>query len=1098
MLKEFEKKLKIADLFQAFPIGIVITNLDGEILLANQHTERMFGYLQEELFGKPIETLIPKGFTGHQKRGEKFIAKPHSRTVVEGLELTGLRQDGNEFPVEITLSVIDTENESLVITTIRDITKHKQAEDEIGKLNKELERRVEERTEELRISEEHYRLLADNATDLIWTMDLEGMFTYASPAIEKLIGYTVEEFTGLHFADVVTPGSFEIAVVVFNEILAAISAKKPFTLSNRLELELIRKDNTTFWVDVVPSILYDGNGVAVGIMGVSRDISERKQAEDALNRSEILFRAITEQSGDGISLADADGNYVIVNPSFCQMTGYSQAELLTMKVSDLVPQETELSLFPKVKSGLSGQREVYLKRKNGVLFLADIRGFPISLENRSYVLGIIGDVTERKKMEIALQESEARYRSVVEDQTEYISRMKPDWSLTFVNERFAELLVTPREELINTNYFQYISENAQQAARKQIEALSPSNPVVTGDYYSVDKEKWLQWTCRGFYDEDGNLIEIQTVGRDVTVQKQAEKLLMEQTTILEHSYSLISALSRVATKIQSTLDPQQVYETLDNELLQISIPFFVALLDPEDQSLVIQHAALGEKKLAVVEKLAEVSTKGFRIPREKFLLYEEVIEKKQTQISYDIVPILKAAIPILPSVTFKKLVSAVGFDENTVIIFLPLLAEEQIVGMFAVWGPDLEEDDIPAFSIFAGQLTNTIRISELFEQAQAASQAKTEFLSRMSHELRTPLNSILGFAQLLEISQKEPLTDKQHAQVNQIVEGGQHLLDLINEILDLSRIEAGRLQISLEPARVGDVIRESCDLTMPLADHQDIQIDIPVEIDSDLYIMADRQRLKQVFLNLMSNAVKYNHPGGSITITHEIRSDQHVRISVKDTGPGITPQNLSKLFLPFERLGINTSGVEGTGLGLAVSKRLVEMMDGEIGVESTVHEGSTFWVEFPIIATPDHGIPRNETGPLALLSESPISILYIEDNPANYELVKQTLAEYPKVELLGADRAEAGLEIALHQSPDLILLDLHLPGMSGKEALRHLKRHDATSSIPVVMLTADVTPTRIKEMKQFGADAYLTKPLNIKEFIQILDDFMKGKEFKYD
>jgi len=369
---------------------------------------------------------------------------------------------------------------------------------------------------------------------------------------------------------------------------------------------------------------------------------------------------------------------------------------------------------------------------------------------------------------------------------------------------------------------------------------------------------------------------------------------------------------------------------------------------------------------------------------------------------------------------------------------------------------------------------------------EAASAAKSEFLSRMSHELRTPLTAILGFSELLGF---EDLTDHQQANLRHISMAGQHLLALINEVLDISRIESGTMSLSAEPVDVTDVLDELVVLLGPQSGGRRVTVDVS-QIDCGVHVMADRQRLKQVLLNLMSNAIKYNRDGGSVRVVCR-RADGQLRIEVADEGYGLTQDQVERLFRPFERLGAEIGSIEGTGIGLALSKGLIEAMGGRIGAVSIVDRGSTFWIELPLTAGPlESASIETQPPPAAPPGGASHTVLYIEDNQANRRLVQEILARRPRITLLLATHGSRGIEVAREQQPELILLDLHLPDMPGREVLRALQGDPATRDIPVLVVSADASAGQEARLREDGASGYLTKPLNVNGFLAEVDEVL--------
>jgi PAS domain S-box-containing protein len=374
--------------------------------------------------------------------------------------------------------------------------------------------------------------------------------------------------------------------------------------------------------------------------------------------------------------------------------------------------------------------------------------------------------------------------------------------------------------------------------------------------------------------------------------------------------------------------------------------------------------------------------------------------------------------------------------------------------------------------------------------AEEASLAKSEFLSRMSHELRTPLNAILGFGQLLEMDGVEA----QRQSVEQILRGGRHLLGLIDEVLDISLIESGTMRMSVEPVDIISALGDAVAMIAPVAGAEAIELSIERCGDDECYVLADRQRLRQVILNLLSNAVKYNRPNGSVKVSMDLGEDR-VRIHVADTGFGIAEDQLERLFVAFDRLGAATGPVQGTGLGLALSKHLVEEMGGALSVESTLGKGSAFTIE---LVRADNPVDETRLASARSAGEDRRTlgsgtILYIEDNPSNSKLVAQALGSQPDVRLLAAMQGSHGLELAKAHQPDLILLDLHLPDMAGSAVLERLQADPDTAGLPVIVLSADATARHIRELLDGGARAYLTKPLDIPAFLEAVNAYLPSE-----
>jgi len=428
---------------------------------------------------------------------------------------------------------------------------------------------------------------------------------------------------------------------------------------------------------------------------------------------------------------------------------------------------------------------------------------------------------------------------------------------------------------------------------------------------------------------------------------------------------------------------------------------------------------------------------------------------------------------------------------------------------FDVYAFRVDKQDRSRVAILFTDVTERNRLDQVLREknielenaravADKANLAKSDFLSSMSHELRSPLNAILGFAQLME-SDSTSTTPSQKISLAYILQAGWHLLTLINEILDLATVESGRVPMSQEPVALDKVMLECRNMIENQAEQRGIKLSFP-QLDTPLYVRADRTRLKQVLINLLSNAIKYNIKQGTVEVKCTENKPGRVRISIEDSGAGLYPEQIAQLFQPFNRLGQDAGSEEGTGIGLVLSKQLVELMGGSIGVRSTVGVGSVFWFELNSAAKPRLSMEGAETTALfqvPVLNEAqPHSLLYVEDNPANMQLVKDIISRHPDIQLLTAVNGHDGIEIARTSQPSVIMMDINLPGISGLEVLKILRKDPTTAHIPVIAISANALPLDIEKGLKAGLFLYITKPIKIKEFMEAVNMALEFAERK--
>jgi PAS domain S-box-containing protein len=693
-----------------------------------------------------------------------------------------------------------------------------------------------------------------------------------------------------------------------------------------------------------------------------------------------------------------------------------------------------------------------------------------------------------------LQESEALYRSLVDESPDTIivhSRGK----VLFSNPAGARLLGAKNaNELVEKEIVELIPLQDREVVRQGLKAwneLEASTPLLQQKMHRIDGTSF-EAEFRAIPISYAGEPAVQFVMRDITERKRVEAQIQDLLAEVEQQKQDLELRVAERTEELKTLTQRLQAELMERQQLLASLadsetrfrllfeasPDAIVLIDPQDANT----------SWAIVD-CNESACRMNGYTRDELIGHS--------------VDLLNAAPPepgereeYLSRIRQKGILNFEAVHRKKEGHLFPVEVSTSLIsfgGRELVLGIDRDITGRKHTELALQQAKETAEASQ--RVAEAASQAKSEFLSRMSHELRTPMNAILGFAQLLEMSHKEPLSSTQQERVRQIVKGGQHLLELINEILDIARIEANRLQVSPEPVSVRDSIQEALDLTTPLAVKRHIQVVTRLgDRDANPFVMADRQRLKQVLLNLLGNAVKYNYDGGSVIITSQQTASGRWRISITDTGPGIARDQLGRLFKPFERLVSEQSNVEGTGLGLTLAKRLVELMGGQIGIESMVGKGSTFWIELPPAENPVERLRRTAgTAELSPIPGTACKVLYVEDNVANFELIRQVLSDYSQFELLWAADARNGFELARAERPNLILLDLHLGREDGADLLTQLKRNEITVNTPVIVVSADATPSQAQRLISLGAYAFLTKPLEVKRFMRLIEELLGEK-----
>ncbi|MEI7726432.1 MAG: PAS domain S-box protein, partial [Bacteroidota bacterium] len=942
-----------------------------------------------------------------------------------------------------------------IIGTVQDITDRKHAEDNIRRMQAELEEKISRRTLQLSIANDQLKeeiesgkkasaalketldklhKIADRVPGVVYQYRLNpdgtSCFPFASEGLREIYRVSPKEvvddasavFSSLHPDDI-------------EDVVSSIQASARDLTLWRHEYRVKFDNGDVRWVlgNAMPQCEADGSVLWHGFIS---DITDRKKIENDLEQVSARLSLAARAGGVGVWDYDIVNNILVWDDQMFALYGITKEDFsgaydawqAGLHPDDKVQGDAE------IQAAIRGEKEFDTEFRvvwpDGTI--RNIRALAIVEHDKSgnpvNLIGTNWDITDQKQAEILLDQTRRNYETFFNTIDDFLFVLDSQGNMIHVNETVLTRLGYSFDELRDQSVLMvHPPERREEAGRIVGEMLAG-----TADFCPVP-----------LIEKSGNPISVET----------------RVKTGFWDGKPVIFGVSKDVSKIKLSEEKfSKAFHT--NAALMAISSFDEARFIDVNETLI---NTLGYSRDELIGKTSD----------ELKLFDDHAMRKIFTGQ-------LKQNIPVRDIEVVARTKSGVP-----------------IIGLFS------------AVSIYIGKdlclltmmvdITERKRIEEEYRKARIeadnANLAKSEFLSRMSHELRTPMNSILGFAQLMQMDVRNQAHQKG---VNHILTSGKHLLNLINEVLDISRIEAGRLSLSLEPVKLSGVIPEVIDIVHQQAVKRHVSIKLVNSPVNQLFVRCDNQRIRQVLLNLLNNAIKYNRTGGSVLIQTDLMPENAdgfvpVRISVTDTGKGISAPDLPKLFKPFERIGAEKSETEGTGLGLTVVKKLMEAMGGTLGVKSVPGTGSTFWIELPMIGSQKSKLPQaiNSGSEHKPVTGKTGTILYIEDNIPNAELVEEILEIHrPEIKLISSIYGKHAVKLAIEHSPVIILLDLDLPDIHGSQVLRNLQADVRTKSIPVIIISADAMPQQIERMMKSGPMDYLTKPLDIAAFLKTVDEWI--------
>jgi PAS domain S-box-containing protein len=936
------------------------------------------------------------------------------------------------------------------------------------KVQEETNKELQEVNFTLQASEERLAVTLKSIGDAVIATDAEGRVTILNPLAEKLTGWKQAEALNCPVNEIFRIINQETRKPSVVPIKAALQHGTIQGLANHTIL--ISRDGEECAIADSCAPISDRYGQVVGAVLVFRDVTEESLAQQLLCDNATLIQTILNTVVDGIITIRAAGGLIeTVNPAGERMFGYSAVELIGQNFTLLIPELDRDQVHGSLEyyrpsdgakaAGLG--REVLGKRKDGSVFPLEIAVSEMWQGGQRHFTGILRDISARQAAEEALLKAGALQKAIFNSAN--FSSIATDAAgvIQIFNVGAERMLGYAAADVMNKITPADISDPHEVVARAEALSVELATPITPGfealvfkasrgieDIYELtyirkDGSRFpAVVSVTALRDDQNAIIGYLLIGTDNTARKQIEEEQKQLAQRLRDHQFYTRSLFEANMDALMTTDPAGIITDVNKQM--------EALTGCTRDELI----GSPNKNYFTNPDRAEDSIK--QVLKEKKLNNYELTARardgKETVVSFN-------------ATTF--------YDRD-----------RKLQGVFAAARDITEQRHLDRVL-----QEKNLELEGARSVAEKANLAKSEFLSSMSHELRSPLNAILGFAQLME-SDSPPPTTGQVESIVQILKAGWHLLKLIDEILDLAKIESGRVPLSWEPVLLSEVIIECQGMTETQAQQRGIRMVFP-QFEKPCFVRADRTRLKQVVINLLSNAIKYNKKEGMVEMKISETTPQRLRVSIVDAGIGMNADQLSQLFQPFNRLGQEDGGAEGTGIGLVVAKRLVELMGGVIGVESTVGQGSVFWFELDLVAPQVLAEEEIQAAaqplPHVSIGTRQRTLLYIEDNPANLKLVEQIIARHPYIHMVTAINGITGIEMAFRSKPDVILTDINLPDINGFEVLKNLRADPVTAHIPIIALSANAMPHVVERGLMAGFFRYVTKPVKVLELVEALD-----------